>query len=662
MRKGFALITAILMIISLAACSSDVSIPTRSDNTKKTSAAGAEENSTKTDPAATQAASQPPETAARPPETPTTEAPTTEEPETEPPHIPPHTAESAPALTLAELPNPQGEGTRETNPESGAVTILIEDLGEDGHTRTMNCFDEEGNLLWYESYEYDEAEQVIASYRKDAEEITLSRETFLYENGALCERNYYESFDTGEGFFIEEIVFTESYYPNGTLSELKNYFRGSEDVKEVYAFSEDGAETYHAVYDIQGKLLEEYIDGKKVILLPDTALEIFQMLNETPEDEFEETWEACQEHIEEKNLTEDWEKLCHTLSGLLDEYNGSSLYWLREEYGLKLFTNGRYKFAYRNNTYCQDTLEPLVEAGEISPLLFAKVYRMGCYLDFGGTIWLPMEFSIAMSDGSVGGISLSDDGTERLLDWSNNDLRAFAMNSWNIDPLPDYQAAKEAIPDDGMDYAEFCNQLTETISQKIGIDTDAIEEAYLAHLQDIADEVDAAAAREEGKPFRVLVVDSSETFRGDEITRELLASEEESMSADVVDRDQQIYEDVFGPIDSNYRTDKFMLTSYPRLADVILELNVTHPFAGHYQYSDGTPADVWNTVITLTAYRVGTDDSASVVFSHTAGQTVSVTGGTKIYMRIPNLEDEEYKADAQAFIDAIIAWFPDLAQ
>ena len=134
------------------------------------------------------------------------------------------------------------------------------------------------------------------------------------------------------------------------------------------------------------------------------------------------------------------------------------------------------------------------------------------------------------------------------------------------------------------------------------------------------------------------------------------------MSADVVDRDQQIYEDVSGPIDSNYRTDKFMLTSYPRLADVILELNVTHPFAGHYQYSDGTPADVWNTVITLTAYRVGTDDSASVVFSHTAGQTVSVTGGTKIYMRIPNLEDEEYKADAQAFIDAIIAWFPDLAQ
>ena len=213
-----------------------------------------------------------------------------------------------------------------------------------------------------------------------------------------------------------------------------------------------------------------------------------------------------------------------------------------------------------------------------------------------------------------------------------------------------------------MDYAEFCNQLTETISQKIGIDTDAIEEAYLAHLQDIADEVDAAAAREESKPFRVLVVDSSETFRGDEITRELLASEEESMSANVIERDQQIYEDVFGPIDSNYRTDKFMLTSYPRLADVILELNVTHPYAGHYQYSDGTPADVWNTVITLNAYRVGTDDSASVVFSHLAGETVSVTGGTKIYMRIPNLEDEEYRADAQAFIDAIIAWFPDLAQ
>ena len=107
---------------------------------------------------------------------------------------------------------------------------------------------------------------------------------------------------------------------------------------------------------------------------------------------------------------------------------------------------------------------------------------------------------------------------------------------------------------------------------------------------------------------------------------------------------------------------KVVLTSYPELADVVLEILTTYPFAGQYKYSSGTLAQVWNTVVAINAYDMRGGNSASATFKHLAGQTVSVSGGTKIYMRIPELTDEKYSADAQAFVQTIFSWFPDLAQ
>ncbi|MBO4873133.1 MAG: hypothetical protein J5496_06940 [Lachnospiraceae bacterium] len=654
MRRGFAFLLAVCLIVSLAACGSDVTIPTRSpDNTKNASGTDAAANSSQASPNGTQAArpaeSVPPEATAA-----------VTEPETEAPHIPPKTAEKAPALTLAGLPNPLGEGTRETDPESGAVTVLVEDLGEDGHTYTRNCFDEAGNLLWYECFEYNDDEQIVCVLRKDAEERNLSRDLLIREGGVLIRKEHYDCLDYVENVPADDLGFTEDYYPNGQLAARTAYgsYAAKGAAKELTEYSEDGKETHHALYDSKGKLLEEYVDGKKVILVPDSVVEIFRLLNnDTPDEEFEETWEACLAHIEEKGQTESWEKLCHTLNGMMDEYNGSSLYWLREVYWLKLFKDrtGGY---WRDKTYASDTLIWYMQNEAVNPLLFAKVYRMGCYLDFGGTVWLPMEFSMAMSDESFGGLIPSDDGSRQLLDWSSNDLRAFMMNRFGYDPLPDYKAAKEAIPEDGMDYGVFCDQLTETVAQQAGTDAETILESYQAHLEETADEVKAAAVRAEGDPIRILILDASETIMGDAITREMLSSRANTEYEKIVDRAETIYKGLF----NGSNKAKVVLTSYPELADVVIEISTEYPYAGQYKYSSGTIADVWNTVVTLKAYDMRNGREVSAVFKHLAGQTVSVSGGVRIYMRIPDLTKEEYLGDAQSFVAAIFSWFPDLPQ
>ena len=103
-----------------------------------------------------------------------------------------------------------------------------------------------------------------------------------------------------------------------------------------------------------------------------------------------------------------------------------------------------------------------------------------------------------------------------------------------------------------------------------------------------------------------------------------------------------------------------MLTSYPELADIILMIDTTYPYAGQYAYSSGTIADVWNTIVTLSAIDMTSDRGLQLTFSHIAGETVSVSGGVKIYMRIPDLTDETYAADAQAFVATLISWFPDV--
>ena len=315
---------------------------------------------------------------------------------------------------------------------------------------------------------------------------------------------------------------------------------------------------------------------EEAIKIPSDTYQIFKLLNDnTPDEDFEKVWEACMAKIEQTGKTEAWDQICHSLSGLMDEYNGSLLYRLREEYSLKLFsTNNGSDGHYRNNVPSKSNLESYVKENKLNPLLTAKMYREGCCLDFGGTIWLPEEYNQAMEA-----------------------------------PGP----------------------------------------------------VDESDIRKPGEAIRILVVDKSWEVRGYEITQQLLLNDAERVKW-IIDRDQTVYKGLF----SGGNKKKVMLTSYPQLADVVLEINTTYPSAGQYKYSNGTTARVWNTVVTLTAYDMRGEQpeqrTATATFRHEAGKSVTVSGGSKIYLKVPDLTKEEYKADAQTFADTIFSWFPDLAQ
>ena len=559
MRRVFAVILSLLMILQLTACGAG-SLPTQSSKDNKTDR-----------PSGSRA-----ETAA-----PVTTAPVTE-PETEPPHIPPRTAQEPPSQTLRGLSHLSGVEEYWTDPETDREHIVFEDLGEDGHTRTMNCFDESGNLLWWEAFEYDENEQVAAVLRWRPDEMKLiSREDLTRENGVLTGMKHYECYYPETGGQMEAyMTFEESYYPDGNVHFHMTFYPflelGEYYIEHQYEYAEDGQEVYHVLYDPYGGILEEYAYGEKVLHLPDTVAEIYKLLNEASEEEFETLWDACQKHLAEKNLTKSWEKLCHTFSGLMDIYHGSSgqemIYQLREEYGLKLFQNAsKAGGLYRNNPPSLYDVLTSIKEDKVSLKLFAKIYYPGCCSDLGGTIWLPAL----------------------------------------------YDEYRQKMPTEG----------------------------------------DAAVPREPGAPIRILIIDSSDSIRGNEMNEELFLSDTEKTGW-IIDRAETLLKGLFHGQDVK----KVVLTSYPELADVVLEILTTYPFAGQYKYSSGTLAQVWNTVVAINAYDMSGGNSASATFKHLAGQTVSVSGGTKIYMRIPELTDEKYSADAQAFVQTIFSWFPDLAQ
>ncbi|MBO4873132.1 MAG: hypothetical protein J5496_06935 [Lachnospiraceae bacterium] len=628
-----------LMLLQLAGCGGDTGSTTRSPQQKETTAS-----------AGTRA--------------PSTSAPQTE-PETEAPHIPPQTAVLPPAQTLKELTHLSGVMDTWFDPESGREYSIWEDLGEDGHTRTMNCFDDEEKLVWWEAYEYDGNEEIVRKLRWNPDKsLLLSREELYRENGTLVRMEHYD-YTYPDGTPTDWYLSAEEeYYANGSPALRKVYypycFYGFYAVEHQYEYGEDGQELHHLVYDEAGTVIEEYVNGEKQVVVPDSLADIYRLLNETSAEEFETVWEACQTKIAQKNMSDKWEKLCHSFSALMDEYHGSRpdgilLYRLREEYGLGLFRSASNAGGlYRSNTPSLYDVWNSVTEGEVNPLLFAKIYRRGCCLDFGGTLWLPEEFSRAASARSTDGLLFSDEGTQKSLNWSSNDLRAFLLNGYGYDPLPDYEAAGEQIPDDRAEYFAFCVRLTETIAQKLGTDAETLLESYEAHLDATKAEPDAAAPRQERKPIRILVVDTSATIRGDEITPEMLISED-SEAESIVERAETILKGLFSGV-----SDYVILTSYPELADVVLLIDTTYPFAGQYKYSSGTIANVWNTVVSVTAYEVNGEREVSAVFKHLAGQTVSVTGGTKIYMRVPELTKEEYAEDAHAFTSAVMSWFPDL--
>ncbi|MBR6705040.1 MAG: hypothetical protein IKI82_06380 [Lachnospiraceae bacterium] len=554
MKKGLARILAILMLLTLTACSGG-STPTRAPQEAKTTAA------------ATQ--------------TPSSSAAPTTEPETEPAHIPPHTALLPPPQNLKDFTHLSGAEEYWTDPETGVEYVVFEDLGEDGHTRTMNCFDESGNLLWWETWEYDENEQEIRKLRWNPEMTRLiSREELTRENGVLIGMQHYDCVygETGgmEQFMTEEA----SYYPNGNLYFRVTYYPflqfGEYYIEHQYEYAEDGTEVHHLVFEpYGGGILEEYVYGEKVIRVPDTVREIYKLLNETPAEEFDAMWEACQAHMEKKKLTEQWEKLCYTFSGMMDMFHGSSgealLYRLREEYGLKLFQNKASYGLYRNYPPSYYDVWDSVNKNAVSPSLFAKIYIPGCRPEYGATLWLP-----------------------------------------------------------------------------------ALYEEY---LEKITAQDGGAGTRYPGDPIRLLIVDASETIRGNAITEELLTDDEEKTGW-ILDRAETVLSGLF----NGENVSRVELTCYPELADVVIEIRTTYPFAGQYKYSSGTIANVWNTRVTVTAYDKNSGRTAEASFIHEAGQTVSTSGGTKIYMKVPDLTGEKYAADAQAFVQEILSWYPDAAK
>ena len=72
---------------------------------------------------------------------------------------------------------------------------------------------------------------------------------------------------------------------------------------------------------------------------------------------------------------------------------------------------------------------------------------------------------------------------------------------------------------------------------------------------------------------------------------------------------------------------------------------------------DGTPAKVWNTSITLKAINQRGKGETSVTFKNIAGDTVSVYGGTEIYMEEPDLRDDEYSGKAEKFAKTVLSCF-----
>ncbi len=476
----------------------------------------------------------------------------------------PKTASSPAAYKIDDVPHASGVTENITDPDTGKTYTVVEDLGAFGNSRTMNCFDEAGDLVWWENFEYDEDKKNTAINRLNpAGDELLSREILSYEGDVLAKMEHYDIVDTGNGSKDKCKRFVETYYPDKTVSSRTVYFP-YEDLsayvpEHTYEYDESGKETYHSVCDTDGTVLEEYVNGELVVEVPDTVFEIFELLNDTDDDKFDIVWKACREKMDESGMNDEWDGLCVTYSGLLDEYNGTLLYRMREEYGLKLFDNkGRLR---HDNTVNRSDLVYYTQDDTVNPKLHELMYRPGSFLDFGGTIWLPDEYKEAKE---------------------------------NVEELP------ERI-EDGL--------------------------------------------------IRILVVDASKTIWNDKINSDLLLNDSSSVNR-IIERAETLVGGIFGDY-----SDKVVLTSYPELADVVIEIKAEYPLAGTYYYSDGTPAKVWNFKGTVKATNQRGKGEFSDTFRHTAGNTVSVSGGTEIFMMVPDLTEDAYKDRVTKFANTVISWY-----
>jgi len=453
----------------------------------------------------------------------------------------PKTATEPPALRREDLPNPDGAPSVILWGEEDCDVIM--DRGEDGRTLTKNGFDEDGNLIWWEAFSFNEAELPVEGITKTPDGTVLRREEIVYDPGGT--KTSSKSFDEQDNLTAEYTYHEDGslesaglYHPDGTQRELINYNLA-------------GNEAYRAEYDETGELVREYKDGYLVVEFPEYVDEIMTMLNETADEDFEETFASCERHLDLKNLNEDWDYLCNTLSATLDAL-GTPLLAMYEQYHLASLSDSRY-FGY---------VRELIDNG-LNPALQAAVYREDCHLNFGRTAWVPGMF------------------------WS---------------------AVPDTIPD-----------------------------------------------RTEGDRIHVVYLDSSSTIGVDgpgfmDITLGNL--EDEQLSEAIRDRMNDILNGVV--LDEYYKYIEF--EADPGLADVVFEVNTTYDYVATYSYEDGDTAEVYATIVDLTAYDMRSDRTASVRFSHIPGDTIYGLGSV-IWMRIPDFEEEPYRSDADAFVAEIISWY-----
>ena len=288
----------------------------------------------------------------------------------------PKTATEPPALHKDDLPNPIGSPDVILWGEEDCEVIL--DQGEDGLTLTKNGFDENGDLIWWEAFEFNADGLPVKGTTRDPDGEILRWEKLGYYLDFNSDSTIYDSAD---------VVRAEYSYrsEDGSIGHVTLYDENGK--KQLYvAYDSDGSERSREEYDENGELIREYRDGYLAMEFPDSELDVLKLLNETPDEDFEEVFASCIHHMEEAGQKDRFDELCKTVSATLD-YIGTPMQALYEQYRLCL---GIY------NMYFSD-IRDMVEEG-LNPKLQEAIYQEGCSLDYAGTAWIPELFDQALPD------------------------------------------------------------------------------------------------------------------------------------------------------------------------------------------------------------------------------------------------------------------------
>ena len=459
--------------------------------------------------------------------------------------------------------------------------------------------------------------------------------TNVYKNGSwLCGFEYYQ-----EHFPEKASHFFDLACEAGNLALEK---RDEEAIALLSGFETEGksnprtfgteAFTFMEPLAAYREEMEEIARRKKE--MPDDPAEIFTLLNET-EDDFAWLYQIYMETIDERGITEEWDAFGANISAAFD-YFRSPMQQLYETYELKLGSLDGAPYV------------GIVREG-IRPELLMDVYTPGNYLEEIRPLWLPEAYKEATSGKTFGGLTDDGNGTYQA-DWSHPLLWKFVQEEYDVEAWRIYTEACAETGEEEAGGADFHQQITELVCAGAGVSGEELLEAYGALVEEEKERIAQRNVHEEGSPVRILIVDESKTIMGDTITPELLADSGDRKS--ILNRAGNTL-DIF----RKHRAGDFVVTGYPELADVVIKLKTTYPYAGKYAYSSGTRADVYNTVMDITAIDTRDNKTKTVRLGHYAGNRVSVRGGTKIYMYDPRPDEEKWSSSAASFADQVYEWY-----